>query len=211
MTGWHHWLDGHESEWTLGVGDGQGGLACCDSWSLKESDTSEQLNWTDIYKYSHMNIWIATWAIHKFWRLKFASCTVCEYFLPFSELSFYHFKFLPAKCEKTSFFTSLPAFVVAIFFIVTIVTDVYWKLTVASIHIFWWVMRLNIFSYSCLQSTNPLWWNICSYNFFFHLMYCLLILPLSFEISFYSPNINPFSGVWFANIYSQCITYLFLL
>lgn len=97
------------------------------------------------------------------------------------------------------------------FFIVTIVTDVYWKLTVASIHIFWWVMRLNIFSYSCLQSTNPLWWNICSYNFFFHLMYCLLILPLSFEISFYSPYINPFSGVWFANMYSQCITYLFLL
>ena len=32
MAGWHHWLDGRESEWTLGVGDGQGGLACCDSW-----------------------------------------------------------------------------------------------------------------------------------------------------------------------------------
>ena len=31
MAGWHHWLDGHESEWTPGVGDGQGGLACCDS------------------------------------------------------------------------------------------------------------------------------------------------------------------------------------
>ena len=31
MAGWHHWLDGRESEWTLGVGDGQGGLACCDS------------------------------------------------------------------------------------------------------------------------------------------------------------------------------------
>ena len=32
MAGWHHWLDGHEFEWTLGVGDGQGGLACCNSW-----------------------------------------------------------------------------------------------------------------------------------------------------------------------------------
>ena len=32
MAGWHHRLDGHEFEWTLGVGDGQGGLACCDSW-----------------------------------------------------------------------------------------------------------------------------------------------------------------------------------
>ena len=44
MAGWHHWLDGHEFEWTLGVGDGQGGLACCDSWGHKESDTTERLN-----------------------------------------------------------------------------------------------------------------------------------------------------------------------
>ena len=47
MSGWHYWLDGHESEWTLGVGDGQGGLACCDSWGRKESDTTERLNWTE--------------------------------------------------------------------------------------------------------------------------------------------------------------------
>ena len=46
MAGWHHWLDGHEYEWTLGVGDGQGGLACCNSWGLKELDTTEGLNWT---------------------------------------------------------------------------------------------------------------------------------------------------------------------
>ena len=46
MAGWHQWLDGRESEWTLEVGDGQGGLACCDSWGRKESDTTEQLNWT---------------------------------------------------------------------------------------------------------------------------------------------------------------------
>ena len=44
MAGWHHWLDGHEFEWTLGVGDGQGGLACYDSWGRKESDTTERLN-----------------------------------------------------------------------------------------------------------------------------------------------------------------------
>ena len=48
MAGWHQWLDGHESEWTLGVGDGQGGLACCDSWGLKDSDMTERLNWTDL-------------------------------------------------------------------------------------------------------------------------------------------------------------------
>ena len=47
MVRWHHWLDGHESEWTLGDGDGQGGLACCDSWGRKESDTTERLNWTE--------------------------------------------------------------------------------------------------------------------------------------------------------------------
>ena len=39
MAGWHHWLNGHESEWTPGVGDGQGGLVCRDSWGRKESDT----------------------------------------------------------------------------------------------------------------------------------------------------------------------------
>ena len=48
MAGWHHQLDGHEFEWTPGVGDGQGGLACCDSWGPKESDTTEWLNWTDM-------------------------------------------------------------------------------------------------------------------------------------------------------------------
>ena len=50
MAGWHHWLDGRESEWTPGVGDGQGGLACCDSWGREESDTTEQLNWTKLKK-----------------------------------------------------------------------------------------------------------------------------------------------------------------
>ena len=43
MVGWHHWLNGHGFGWTLGVGDGQGGLVCC--WGHKESDTTEQLNW----------------------------------------------------------------------------------------------------------------------------------------------------------------------
>ena len=45
MVEWHHWLNGHEFEQTLGVGDGQGGLACCSSWGHKESDMTEQLNW----------------------------------------------------------------------------------------------------------------------------------------------------------------------
>ena len=48
MSGWHHQLDGHESEWTPGDGDGQGGLACYDSWGCKESDMTERLNWTEL-------------------------------------------------------------------------------------------------------------------------------------------------------------------
>ena len=46
MVEWHHQLDGHEIEETLGVGDGQGSLVCCRLWGHKESDTTEWLNWT---------------------------------------------------------------------------------------------------------------------------------------------------------------------
>ena len=48
IVGWHHLLNGHEVEQSLGVGDGQGGLACCSSWGCKESDTTEWLNWTEM-------------------------------------------------------------------------------------------------------------------------------------------------------------------
>ena len=48
MVGWHHQLDGYEFGWIPGVGDGQGGLACCGSWGRKESDTTERLNWTEL-------------------------------------------------------------------------------------------------------------------------------------------------------------------
>ena len=47
MAGWHYWLNEHEFGWIPGVGDGQGGLVCCDSWSRKELDTTERLNWTE--------------------------------------------------------------------------------------------------------------------------------------------------------------------
>ena len=61
MVGWHHQLNGHEFGWTPGVGDGQGGLACCGSWSCKESDTTERMNWTE----SHLNmgvLWV--WGVN---------------------------------------------------------------------------------------------------------------------------------------------------
>ena len=50
MVGWHHRLDGHEFEQALGIGDGQGSLACCSPWGHKESDTTEQLNRNGIGK-----------------------------------------------------------------------------------------------------------------------------------------------------------------
>ena len=60
MAGWHHQLDGYEFEYTLGVGDGQGGLECCSPWGRKELDTTEWQNWTEL------NImWNAIWMKHK--------------------------------------------------------------------------------------------------------------------------------------------------
>ena len=63
MVGWHHWLNGHEFGWTLGVGDEQGGLVCCRSWGHKESDITEWLNWTELRmtrerERTQENIWI---------------------------------------------------------------------------------------------------------------------------------------------------------
>ena len=58
MAGWRHWLHGRESEWTPGVGDGQGGLVCCDSWGLKELDTTERLIWSDLNSQQF-------WSVHR--------------------------------------------------------------------------------------------------------------------------------------------------
>ena len=67
MAGWHHWLDGRESGWTSGVGDGQGGLSCCDSWGCKESDITEWLIWSDL------NSNICVTMLGQFSRCNFAS------------------------------------------------------------------------------------------------------------------------------------------
>ena len=66
VIGWHHQLSGHEFGWTPGVGNGQGGLACCGSCGRKESDTTELLNFTEcIYV-------IATLSVHP--TLSFPQC-----------------------------------------------------------------------------------------------------------------------------------------
>ena len=68
MVGWHHRLDGHGFGWTRGVGDGQGGLACCGSQGRKELDTTEQLNGTENGVYL---------CILSFWLW----CTTCGIFI----------------------------------------------------------------------------------------------------------------------------------
>ena len=60
MVGRHHRLDGHEFEQAPGVGDGQGSLACCDSWGHKESDTTERLNWLN-WTENHCGWWLWPW------------------------------------------------------------------------------------------------------------------------------------------------------
>ena len=50
VIGWHHWQNGHGFGWSLGVGDGQWGLAWCGTWDHKELDTTEWLNWIEMCK-----------------------------------------------------------------------------------------------------------------------------------------------------------------
>ena len=75
MAGWHHWLYGRESEWTPGVGDGQGGLACCDSWGHKELDTTERLNWTELnwgwslWGHKRVRYHLATKQQQQYWKM----------------------------------------------------------------------------------------------------------------------------------------------
>ena len=73
MAGWHHWLDGHEFEWTPGVGDEQGGLACCDSWGHKESDMTERLNWIylDSLDFTSITSHIHNWLLFFLWLCLF--------------------------------------------------------------------------------------------------------------------------------------------
>ena len=66
MAGWHHWLNGHKFEQAPGVGDGQGSMACYSPWGLKESDTTEWLNWTVHKTRKELTQSIKVWGILKF-------------------------------------------------------------------------------------------------------------------------------------------------
>ena len=80
MVGWHRWLNGHEFEQALGVGAGQGGLACCSPWGHKESYVTDRPNWTDlccwnlgkndqVLKTDGLRLW-------RYWNLN--SSTICN-------------------------------------------------------------------------------------------------------------------------------------
>ena len=86
MVGWHHLLDGHEFEQALGVGDGQGSLACCSPWGHKKSDMTEWLNWTDsgdlalrapfwklrrLWCYIYLGFYFNTWSVSNFGSIIF--------------------------------------------------------------------------------------------------------------------------------------------
>ena len=77
MVGWHLRLSGHGFGWTLGVGDGERGLACCSSWGHKESDMTERLNWTELMVILCFTFWgisqllsINVWGFQLFLILK---------------------------------------------------------------------------------------------------------------------------------------------
>ena len=79
MAEWHHRLNGHEFEWTPGVGDGQGGPVCCSSWGRKELDTTERLNWTEQWKFAFgddagmcisLGKWWSQWLLSVPWHLR---------------------------------------------------------------------------------------------------------------------------------------------
>ena len=101
MVGGHHQLDGHGFGWTLGVDDGQGGLACCSSWGRKESDTIERLRWTELILLS-VDGWLYNCFICKKWI--FSQSHLGMYFFMISDFAVMLKKaFLPKFAEIFSY------------------------------------------------------------------------------------------------------------
>ena len=73
MVRWHHRLNGYGFGWTPGVGNGQGGLACCSPWGRKESDTTEQLNWTE--RKSKRTFTSLSLRVHYYYSVGFLVCS----------------------------------------------------------------------------------------------------------------------------------------
>ena len=121
MVGWNHWLDGREFQWTPRVGDGQGGLACCDSWGRKESDTTEWLKLTELnlHPTSLYPAGIAQWPWYKirgsYWQVgqEKTSCPIVIWRpVPLKELSSNLLKAFSPKwvvaCKEITFHWRFP-------------------------------------------------------------------------------------------------------
>ena len=74
MAGWHHGLNGYESEWISGAGYGQGGLACCSPWGHKESDMTERLNWLILGRIVDLRVQMYYLWYHQVRDFYFLSC-----------------------------------------------------------------------------------------------------------------------------------------
>ena len=102
MAGWHHRLDGRESEWTPEDGDGQGGLACCDSWRHKVSDTTEWLNWTELN-------WPIHGTFHDFLSREDASIHLIKVFIVKDYLQVcFHARLIPPMSRTLYYYFCIP-------------------------------------------------------------------------------------------------------
>ena len=101
MAGWHHRLYGHEFEWTPRVGDGQGSLACYNSWGRKESDTTERLNWTEVNFTTGINLLLLIF-VFLFFRIYILISSV-QYTLIRHFKFFCGMKYLLHKCRRHFF------------------------------------------------------------------------------------------------------------
>ena len=140
MVGWHHQLDGYEFKWTPGVGDG--GLACCDSWDLKELDTTEWLNWTEVNWlkanqcsfFTNMKLTNISSNIWTFWLTYLARKIIlhCNYGL--TTVTFYKVHFSNYKLTQiyTVLFSSSLCFILETLVNVCLIL-MYW----ISAHVFW--------------------------------------------------------------------------
>ena len=100
MAGWHHQLDGHGFGWTPRGGDGQGGLACCNSWGRKESDTTEwvtELNWTEGQITNKNIMFIFNWAFSSEFYFILLYFNTCRYFV--TKISFLRYRHICFWCS----------------------------------------------------------------------------------------------------------------
>ena len=144
MAGWHHWLDGCESVWTPGVGDGQGGLVCCDSWGRKELDMSEWLNWTELRTLEKYLLNRRLCPLQMYWRPQYPLALLLSLL---NLLVYIGMEFLLKILLNIYFLDDLKNVVWWLF--IWLVTDQY-------SHQEWWGKLYNILKYNLFESTGDI-------------------------------------------------------